>query len=130
MAAMLIRYLRNLPRGKIILWCYLIWWAVTVIFRFDPTPAIWLNALGISAVIGFGLMLAVSGPGAPKGDRWQTFRLFMMPFGVASFSALIKGHGYIVVFPTALDEIAWLVGACVLFLAAVALAKRAGASPA
>ena len=39
----MIRYLANLPPGKMVLWCYLIWYCVTVAFHFDPSPQIWLS---------------------------------------------------------------------------------------
>ena len=120
-----LRYFRSLGRGKIILWCYLIWYLVTVFYRFDPTPAIWLNSLGISAVIGFALMLSVGGAAKQKADRWQTFRLFMMPFGVSSFSSLIKGHGYILIFPSQAHELFWSIAACMLFLLCVTVLKLA-----
>lgn len=120
---LLLNYFRNLSRGKIALWCYLIWWGVTVYFRFDPAPAIWLNALGISAVIGVALKLSVGG--TPKGgDPWVTFRLFWMPFAVSSFSALIKDHGYILIFPSDPEELLLSFAACALFLAGVGLLKR------
>lgn len=119
-------YFRDISRGKTILWCYLIWYLVTVFYRFDPTPAIWLNSAGISAVIGFALMLSVGGS-AQKADRWQTFRLFMMPFGVSSFSSLIKGHGYILIFPSQVNELFWSVTACALFLLFVRILKLASA---
>lgn len=119
-----LRYFRTLSPGKITLWCYLIWWGVTVYFRFDPTPAIWLNALGISAVIGVALKLSVGGAGGAKADPWVTFRLFWMPFAVSSFSSLIKGHGYVLIFPADLRELAVSCAACALFLAVVVLLKR------
>ena len=84
-------YLTRLPPGKAVLWCYLIWYLSTVAHHFDPSPKLWLNALGISGVIGVALQLSVAG--ATRPERWQTARLFMMPFGVSSFSALIKGQG-------------------------------------
>ena len=70
---------------------------MTLGFYFDPSPAIWLNAAGISAIIGIALLLSVSLPPGAKRDPWQTFRLFMMPFGVSSFSQLIKGQGFILI---------------------------------
>ena len=88
-----------LPAGKIALWCFLIWYLATVIHHFDPTPAIWLNALGISAIIGVALYLSVDEPGKPPPDRWTTLRLFLMPFCVSSFSQLIKGRGFVLIFP-------------------------------
>ncbi len=119
------RYFASLPPGKIVLWCYLIWYVVTVVQYFDPAPSIWLNSLGISAVIGFALVLSVGGKGAPPRDRWQTFRLFMMPFCVSSFSSLIKGHGFVLIFPPRLGEFALGAGACAVFVALVFGLRRA-----
>jgi hypothetical protein len=48
----------------------------------------------------------------------------MAPFGVSSFSALIKGKGFLlVIFPT-LKENAIALGGCVLFAAVARLARR------
>jgi hypothetical protein len=112
------RYLSNLPNGKVVLWCYLIWWATTVFHHFDPAPGIWLNSVGISAIIGIALILSVGRSSATK-DHWQTFRLFAMPFCVSSFSSLIKGKGFILVFPPSAWELAIAVGLCVLFITTV-----------
>lgn len=120
----LIRYFSTLTKGKIVLWCYLIWYLVTVFLRFDPSPRLWLNSLGISAVIGVGLLLSVSNLGGSRADRWQTFRLFAMPFCVSSFSALIKGHGYIFIFPSSVDELAISLAACAGFVVFVLTAKK------
>lgn len=89
-------YLRVLPSAKQILWCYLIWWLAMVTFHFDPAVRIWTTSVGISVVIGIGLILSVSGNGKP--DFWTTMRLFLMPFCVSSFSALVKGLGFVLVF--------------------------------
>ena len=120
------RYFAQLPAGKIALWCFLIWYASTVIHHFDPTPAIWLNALGISAIIGVALYLSVNNPASPP-DRWTTLRLFIMPFCVSSFSQLIKGRGFVLVFPPDLRELAVSLGACAAFVVAVWLLQRFGA---
>jgi hypothetical protein len=98
------RYLRELPPGKVVLWCFLLWYLATVIHHFDATPGIWLNALGISAIIGLALYLSVREPGKPPPDRWTVMRLFLMPFCVSSFSQLIKGKGFVLVFPPDLHE--------------------------
>lgn len=132
----MMRYFANLAPGKIALWCYLIWYLVTVVNHFDPTPAIWLNSLGISAIIGVALLLSVShdavdkprdpitdGPMARR-NRWQTFRLFMMPFCVSSFAALIKGQGYVLVFPARSVELLCSAGLCAAFVALVLLLRR------
>jgi len=118
-----IRYVAALPRAKVVLWCYLVWYLVNVARFFDPSPAIWLNSLGISAVIGIALLLSVGGTAA-RPDRWQVFRLFMMPFGVSSFSSLIKGRGFVLVFPPGGIDLAVPVVACVAFLCAVVIVKR------
>ena len=121
------RYLANLAPGKIVLWCFLIWYLATVIHHFDAAPAIWLNALGISAIIGVALYLSVRTPGKPPPDRWTTLRLFIMPFCVSSFSQLIKGRGFVLVFPPNAREIALSLAACAVFLGAVLLIKRIAA---
>ena len=120
----LISYFARLRPGKAVLWCYLIWYLVTVWHHFDPSPKLWLNSLGISGVIGVALMLSVGGPTAGRPERWQVFRLFMMPFGVSSFSALIKDQGFILIFPPSLAELATGLGACGLFLAVVAVLRK------
>lgn len=120
----MIRYLAQLKTGRIVLWCYLIWYTVVVIRHFDSTPRIWLNSLGISCVIGIALLLSVDASARTRSDRWQTIRLFMMPFCVSSFSALIKGQGFVLIFPPNLYELAVLIGCCASFVAVVALTKH------
>ena len=99
--------------------------ARTVIHHFDTTPGIWLNALGISAIIGIALYLSVREPGKPPPDRWTMMRLFLMPFCVSSFSQLIKGKGFVLVFPPDVHEIAVSFAACAVFVIAVLSIKRA-----
>jgi hypothetical protein len=124
-------YFAGLSARKQILWCYLIWYLVTVYYRFDPSLALWINSIGISLIIGTGLILSVAAPAGQKADRWQIFRLFLMPFCVSSFAALIKGHGYIFVFPAAPVELFASVVACAAFVLCVfVLRKTAGKSPA
>jgi hypothetical protein len=117
-------YLSSLRPGKVALWCYLIWYLVTVIAHFDPSPAIWLNSLGISAVIGVALLLSVKREPASPASRWQTFRLFLMPFCVSSFSALIKGQGYILVLPSRPIELYLSLGSCAVFITLVLILRR------
>lgn len=119
-----LRYLAGLGTGKVVLWCYLIWYLVTLSFYFDPSPAIWLNAIGISAVIGFGLLLSTGVRRIHKANAWHIFRLFLIPFCVASFSSLIKGHGYFLIFPPRFAEELASVGACAAFAVLVAAVKR------
>jgi hypothetical protein len=122
-----LRYFANLPSGKIVLWCFLLWYLATVIHHFDATPSIWLNALGISAIIGVALYLSVREPGSAPPDRWTVLRLFLMPFCVSSFSQLIKGKGFVLVFPPDLHENAISLAACAAFVIAVLALKRATA---
>lgn len=117
----LLRYFGSLTVGKMVLWCYLIWYVCTVARYFDPAPAIWLNSIGISVIVGVALLLSVGGQ---VSASWQTFRLFFMPFAVSSFSALIKGHGFLLVFPPSFAQAAWQLGACAVFLALVGALKR------
>ena len=118
------QYFSTLSTGKTVLWCYLIWYFVTVTNYFDSSPAIWLNALGISGVIGVALLLSLGNSGVRKTDSWVTFRLFFMPFAVSSFSSLIKGHGFILIFPPHLPELMTATGLCAAFILFVTILKR------
>ena len=120
----MLRYFASLSVGKTVLWCYLLWYLVTVVCYFDPSAAIWLNSLGISALIGFALILSVGGLGNKK-DKWQTFRLFLMPFCVSSFSSLIKGKAYVLVFPPDRTVLLLSIGTCVTFVILVQSLKLA-----
>lgn len=110
----LIRYLKGLSRGRIILWCYAIWYVVNVSLHFDPRPRLWLTSLGLSFIIGIALILSTvpTGQPLPRLATWQTFRLFLMPFCVSSFAALVKDEGYFLIFPPSvhgnLAGIAWI----------------------
>jgi len=115
----LVQYLYDIKLGKVVLWCYLIWYVVVVYFHFDPSLKIWSNALGISAVIGTGLVLSVSTNKTDGVNHWQTFRLYLMPFCVSSFSALIKDHGFIVFISPKATETLVAISCCTLFLAIV-----------
>jgi hypothetical protein len=125
LVAPVLRYLSNLANGKVVLWCYLIWWTSTVVHHFDPAPSIWLNSVGISAVIGVALILSVGGLSSATRDKWQTFRLFAMPFCVSSFAALIKGKGFVLVFSPSAKELVTTVALCVAFTAVVVGLRRA-----
>jgi hypothetical protein len=119
-----VRYFATLPAGKLVLWCFLVWYLSTAFQNFDPTPGIWLNALGISAIIGVALYLSVREPAKPPPDRWTTVRLFLTPFCVSSFSQLIKGKGFVLVFPPDLRELGVSVTACAIFVIVVLLLRQ------
>ncbi len=121
--ALFLRYIADLSTSRIVLWCYLVWYAAVASRYFDPSPAIWLNAVGISAVIGTALWLGLRNPNADALDFWQVFRLYLTPFCVSSFSALIKGRGFILVFPPSLPVLALAAGACAAFVVVVVLVK-------
>ena len=100
------RYLATLSTGRLILWCYAIWYGVNVFNHFDPRPMLWLTSLGLSAIIGLALVISTrsSSRGRTELDRWQVFRLFLMPFCVSSFAALVKDAGYFLIFPPTVKE--------------------------
>src|SRR6266498_2255471 len=123
---MLLRYLANLSTSRLILWCYLIWYLVVLVRYFDPSLRLWLTSLGLSLIIGFALYVSTTAAGAKKVklERWQVIRLFMMPFCVSSFSALVKGRGFFLIFSPNLEEILIAVGLCAVLCGTVALLKR------
>jgi hypothetical protein len=125
-----LRYLANLAPGKIVLWCFLLWYLTTVIHHFDAAPAIWLNASGIAVIIGIALYLSVREPGKSPPDRWTLVRLFLMPFCVSSFSQLIKGKGFVLVFPPSLHENLISLAACAVFVLLVWIVQRVSRQPA
>jgi hypothetical protein len=118
-----IDYLRQLSAGRAVLWCYLIWYLVMAAAYFDPSPLLWLTSAGIGLIIGCALILSVAG-GTARLDRWQTFRLFCIPFCVSSFSALVKGHGFILIFSPRPAETGLALALCAAFLGVVGLARR------
>src|SRR5690606_21071245 len=110
-------------------WCYLVWYGVTIVRYFDPSPRLWLNSIGISAVIGLSLYLSTAYDGGVRRQlgRWQIFRLFLTPFCVSSFAALIKDQGFVLVFDGRLGGNLWAIVACLLFLALVWFARKVAA---
>lgn len=122
-------YLAALAPGRIILWCYAIWYGVNVAFHFDPSPRLWITSIGLSAIIGAALVLSTQRAGGvpARPDPWVVFRLFLMPFCVSSFAALIKDAGYVLVFPPSWRENLTGLAAIAAFLVVVwVVKKRAG----
>jgi len=99
-------YLKQISTAKQLLWSYLIWYSAIAIMYFDPTPGVWVAAIGMSCVVGLALVLSTcSWPVEMRSLKsWQTFRLFLIPFCVSSYSSLIKGKGFFLVFPPALSQ--------------------------
>lgn len=118
-------YLANLNSGRLILWCYAIWYVVNVVNHFEARPRLWMTSLGLSGIIGFALLLSTrnSSKGTTVLDGWQIFRLFLMPFCVSSFAALVKDAGYILIFPPSWKENAAGLAAIAAFLLLVTLLR-------
>ena len=102
----MLRYFAKLNFSRKVLWCYLLWWLHTATHHFDPSPRLWINSLGISGIIGTALLLSTrnSSTGVTRLDGWQVFRLYLMPFCVSSFAALVKSAGFTLIFPPSLSE--------------------------
>ena len=119
------RYLANLTAGRIILWCYAIWYLVNVLNHFDARPRFWLTSAGLSAIIGTALFISTrsSSRGTTQLDGWQVFRLFLMPFCVSSFAALVKDAAYVLIFPPTLKENLLGLGMIAVFVGIVMILK-------
>lgn len=113
--------------GSLILWCYLIWYLIVVTRYFDPAPGLWLTSLGLSGIIGFALLISTTAAGKTrvKLECWQVIRLFLMPFCVSSFAALVRGKGFVLVFSPKPSELLAGAGLCLGFCAMVFAIKRA-----
>ncbi len=116
------RYFVNLSTGRIILWCYLVWYLFFAARYFDPAPSLWLTSLGLSGIIGIALLISTWGDHARLAS-WTTFRLFLMPFCVSSFAALVKGRGFILVFSPRAEENLTVLGLCAGFCVFVGAVK-------
>src|SRR3954469_17253417 len=123
----MLSYLRQLHPSRVVLWCYLIWYLGVLARYFDPSLALWGSSLGIGAIIGTALYLSTVYAGAQKTTlgRWQIIRLYMMPFCVSSFAALIKGKGFVLVFYPDLRGNLIAASFCASFVTVVLVAKWA-----
>jgi hypothetical protein len=121
----LVRYITGLTWGRMILWCYLAWYLNALVRLFDPSPSLWLTSLGIAAIVGVALLLSTTaGTEATRLRFWPTARLFLMPFCVSSFAALVKGRGYILIFPPGLRDNLVAAGSCAALCLVVLAVKR------
>ncbi len=113
----------------LILWCHFIWYLVVLVRYFDPSPHLWLTSLGLSLIIGLALYVstAVAGTRRVDLDGWQTFRLFLMPFCVSSFAALVKDKGFILIFSPKPAETLAAAALCGLLCVAAWWLKRRSA---
>jgi hypothetical protein len=96
----LVNYLASLTAGRLVLWCYFTWYLVVLVRYFDPSPGLWLTSVGLSLIIGTALLINTTASGRVRLrlEPWPTFRLFVTPFCVSSFSALVKGKGFFLIF--------------------------------
>jgi hypothetical protein len=119
-------YLARLSAGSFVLWCYFIWWSVVLVRDFDPNPLLWLTSLGLSVIIGAALYINTTSSGRVRVtlEPWPTFRLFLTPFCVSSFAALVKGQGFILIFSPHWEEMAVAAGACAAFGGLALFARR------
>lgn len=122
---MLVRYLTGLSAGRLLLWCYFLWYLVVAVRYFDPDPRLWLTSFGMSVIIGIALYISTTAGGTARGPLgfWPTARLFIMPLCVSSFAALAKGKGFILVFSTRAPDLLWGGGLCAALMAAVITVK-------
>jgi hypothetical protein len=101
----MLEYLRELTTARLVLWSYFAWYVGVAVQHFDPSAALWANAIGISVIMGTAYYLSArAGKHAARPDRWHVFRMFLMPFCVSSFAALVKGQGFVLVFYPTLRE--------------------------
>jgi len=124
----LLRYQANLTTGRIILWCYAIWYVVNVTAHFEARPRLWITSVGLALIIGTALLISTrsSSKGTTNLDRWQIFRLYLMPFCVSSFAALVKDADFMLVFPPSLRENLIGLGLMAAFVVSVLALKRSG----
>ena len=122
----LVRYLAELTPPRMVLWCYLMWYSFVLARYFDPSARLWLSSLGIGAIIGTGLYLSTAHGGRTRTrlETWQIVRLYVMPFCVSSFAALIKGRSFVLVFDPAWAANAAPVAGCAAFVGVALLARR------
>jgi hypothetical protein len=80
----------------------------------------------LSGIIGFALYVstAKSGTNQVKLESWQVIRLFLMPFCVSSFSALVKGRGFVLIFSPIAAEVLAGAGLCGALCVVVFLLRR------
>lgn len=122
----MVAYLRGLSAPKTLLWCYLCWYAFAVFRYFEPNPRLWASSLGLSAIIGTGLYFSTAhaDPARRTLGFWPVFRFYLMPFCVSSFSALIRGKGFILIFHPTVRDNAEALALCAGFCSVVLFVKR------
>jgi len=126
-----IEYVKQLRFDKLLLWSYLLWYLSIGIIYFDSSPKLWSTALGIALIVGIALVLSTAGwpIDIKKLDRWQTMRLFFIPFCVSSYSLLIKDKDCFFIFPPDLRTNGIALSVIFSFLGMVVLIQKLTVSP-
>jgi hypothetical protein len=121
------RYLRSLSVGRLVLWCYFLWYLVVLVRYFETNTRLWLTSLGIAGIVGIALYInsTTAGTGKQRPGFWPTIRIFLIPFCVASYSALVKDRRfYLGIFSPEPVELGLAVGFCAALCGAWLLAKN------
>ena len=121
-----LHYLATLSVGRMFLWFYFIWYLLVLVRYFDPNPRLWLTSLGLSVIIGAALLINTtrSGKRRVQLERWPTFRLFLTPFCVSSFAALVKGRNFFLIFSPRIGELLVACAICGVLWGMVFAARR------
>lgn len=98
---------------QLILSFYLVWYLFIAIRYFNPSTEIWLNALVIACVVGIAINLSAN---QSKKSFWNSIRFFIIPFAVSSYTALIKGKDFFLIFPANLWETLLGISICLVFV--------------
>ncbi len=120
---MMIRHFARLPVGLVALWCFLLWYLTMVTFHFEPSLRLWANSLGMSVIVGSALWLSVQHKVDAAREFWRSFRLFIIPFCVSSFSALVRDSDFYAIFSPMPRENLVAASLCLGFLCWIALAR-------
>lgn len=89
-----------------------------VVSYFRPDPRLWATSLGIGLIVGCALMLC-TGPITLDRFRnrfWESLRLYICPFMVSSFSALIADQNFVLIFSSEWQNNSTAIAAVVAFL--------------
>ena len=121
----LLSYLAGLSGGRLVLWWYFVWWLVVLVRYFDPSPRLWLTSVGLGVIIGAALLINTTRSGTRRVEleTWPAVRLFVTPFCVSSFSALVKGNGFFLIFSPHVGEMLVAVGLCLALWGATVVAR-------
>jgi hypothetical protein len=128
----LLHYIAGLSGGRLVLWWYFIWYVVVLVRYFDPSPRLWLTSIGLSVIIGAALLINTtrSGKRRLELETWPALRLFITPFCVSSFSALVKGKNFFLIFSPRVSEMVAALSVCAALWLATLLARRLVSVPA